>query len=386
MEATKRNALVSAASLGLGVLAAVLSTIALTMKPVVTVPASTDGKQLVQLDEDNNSLAEQLAVLRARLDRTESQLSTNATATPDAESMRGIVNDIIRDAFLRNRGRAKLGVHEIPETIVQAVNALVPGIALRRAELREKDDRKYYDIEGRFADRDYDFRIGVDGKVIEAELPPAMAPEAVVATIAEIIPGAQIRRLEKKWRNGREVFDAEARIGKDEFDLRLATDGTLIEGELPVAAAPAPVILAAQKAVDGLDLRVLKLQDDDGQPVYEVEGRIGSDRYEIDITAAGELLDMRMPTSRVPEIVRAAALKVAPGMRLDRSTRCKVEDGRTVYEIEGRLHGDDVELLITDAGEVIEVKGLEDQNKNAGRNEKGVKPPVENAEVAREVF
>lgn len=384
MEPAKRSTLMAATALGLGVAAVALAIRAGTGKPVETVPAGVDAAQLARLEESNRDLAKQLAALHGRLERAESQLGTNAAPTINTDSLRGIVNGIMREAFLQERGRAKLGVHEVPEVIVEAVNKMVPGIVLKSAELRREGDRKYYDLEGGLGGRAYDFRIGADGEVIEAELPPEMAPETVVATVAKTVPDARIGRLAKKWRDGREVFDAEARIGKDEYALRIATDGTLLEGELPLTAAPAPVLQAAQKMVDGLELRALKFENREGQPRYGFEGRIDRDGYEIDIAATGQVFRMRMPTIRVPEVVKAAALKAAPGMRLDRTTRCRFEDNRKVYEIGGRLNGAEVEVRVADAGEVIAVKGLGDQNKGKVDDGVGAKPPQENA--AREVF
>lgn len=384
MEPAKRNTLMAAAALGLGVVALALAIRAGIGKPVEAAPAGVEAAQLARLEESSRNLAGKLVALRERLDRAESQLGAVAASKTDADSMRGIVNDIMREAFLQERGRAKLGAHEVPVPIVEVVNKMVPGIVLKNAELRRNDERTYYDLQGGLGDRAYKFRIAADGEVIEAELPPEMAPETVVASVTKNIPNARIGDLEKKRRDGREVFEAEVRVGEDEYELTIGTDGTLLEGELPVKAAPAPVLQAAQKMADGLEFRALKFENGNGQPRYRFEGRIDRDGYEIDIAATGQVLGMRMPTSRVPKIVTDAALKAAPGVRFGRTTQCKLEDNRKVYAITGRLNDGEVQVRVAEAGEVIDVKTLRAQNEGKGDGGMGAKPPRENA--AREVF
>ena len=370
MEATKRSTLMSAAALGASAVAAVLAVVALTRKPVVSAPVpapatrGADAKELAALAEANRALATQMARLHGRLDRVESQAGTKAAATTDAEAMRDIAKRVVLEALLQNRGKAKLAVRDVPKVVADAVNEMVPGLVLTKAEMREDEDdgRDYYRLEGRLDGREYDLRIGTGGELIEAEMPPDMAPEAVAAAVTKAIPGAQIHDLEKKWRDERQVFDVDARLDGDGYDLRIAADGTLIEGELPVSAAPAPAIAAARKAMEGIEPTELKLEDDDGQFVYEFEWRIGRDKYEIDITEDGRVLDGKMPTARLPDIVRAAALKVSPRMRLDRTARWKIKDDQRVYKIEGRSQGNDIEIRLTANGDVLEVEGLGDEN------------------------
>ena len=64
------------------------------------------------------------------------------------------------------------------------------------------------------------------------------------------------------------------------------------EQEIALAEVPDAVMKAAQGAVEGIVLTEAEMEQEDGRVVYEVEGMADGQEYEMEITAAGEVLEV----------------------------------------------------------------------------------------------
>lgn len=113
--------------------------------------------------------------------------------------------------------------------------------------------------------------------VAAADLPPS-----VVAVVKAAAPGLKITEAELKEREDRRYYDVEGVLpdgAEIEFDL-LQTGATwkIVETQRDIAwsATPQPVRDAALKAMPGIaPVRVIESTEDDGQVIYELfaEGR-----------------------------------------------------------------------------------------------------------------
>ncbi|MCZ6829770.1 MAG: PepSY domain-containing protein [Gammaproteobacteria bacterium] len=65
--------------------------------------------------------------------------------------------------------------------------------------------------------------------------------------------------------------------------------------------------------------------------------------------------EVEIPLTDVPEVVLAAALDAMPGIELTEA-EFEMERGQRIYELEGRLDGVEYEIEVSSAGEVIEVE------------------------------
>jgi len=66
------------------------------------------------------------------------------------------------------------------------------------------------------------------------------------------------------------------------------------EQDVALADVPAAVIAAAEAAVEGLAITEAESEVEDGQTVYELEGTAGGAEYEIEVTADGEVLEVEV--------------------------------------------------------------------------------------------
>jgi len=61
---------------------------------------------------------------------------------------------------------------------------------------------------------------------------------------------------------------------------------------IALSEVPAKVKEAAQNAVDGIVLTESEVEEEDGQLVYELEGKVDGKEYEIEVTADGQVLEI----------------------------------------------------------------------------------------------
>ena len=63
--------------------------------------------------------------------------------------------------------------------------------------------------------------------------------------------------------------------------------------EIAVSQVPTAVMDAAKRAVEGLQIKEAEVEQEGGQTVYELEGKADGVEYEIEVSAAGELLEVK---------------------------------------------------------------------------------------------
>jgi len=64
------------------------------------------------------------------------------------------------------------------------------------------------------------------------------------------------------------------------------------EKSIPLSEVPAAARDAATAAVEGIVLTEAEVEKEDGQLVYELEGKVGEKEYEIEVTADGKVLEI----------------------------------------------------------------------------------------------
>ena len=127
--------------------------------------------------------------------------------------------------------------------------------------------------------------------MLEAELPPELAPQLVRDAVLTAVPGIKLTRVELDIDDGEVVFNVDGRLGKKKIELRIAADGTVLNAELPLALVPRVILQAARNAVPGIDLDdEVDLKTRDGEVVYDFKGEVGDQDYELRISEAGVVL------------------------------------------------------------------------------------------------
>lgn len=65
-----------------------------------------------------------------------------------------------------------------------------------------------------------------------------------------------------------------------------------IEEEIELDAVPPAIMSAAQLAVPGIEIDEAEFEEEDGAMIYELEGMLGEQRYEIEIGQDGKILEL----------------------------------------------------------------------------------------------
>ena len=62
--------------------------------------------------------------------------------------------------------------------------------------------------------------------------------------------------------------------------------------EIPLSEVPDIVMQAAMGAVEGIKFKEAEVEEEDGQTVYELEGKANGVEYEVEVSADGKVLEV----------------------------------------------------------------------------------------------
>ena len=196
----------------------------------------------------------------------------------------------------------------------------------------------------------------------EEEIALEQVPAAVRETILKEAAGAKITEVERETMNGKTVYEAEFLRNGQEIEIKIAPDGTVlsreIEGEdddeddLTIDQVPELARAALLKLAGGAKIIKVEREREQGVLVYEGEWTRDGTKHEAAVTADGTLLETEeiVPAEKTPAAVRAAIAK-----HFGPTAKVVVEKKMiVVYEIEGRVNGKEKELLVFPTGRVHE--------------------------------
>jgi uncharacterized membrane protein YkoI len=167
----------------------------------------------------------------------------------------------------------------------------------------------------------------------------------------------------------------------------LGMDG---DEEVPLDEVPALVKAAALKAFPGLVLESAEAEVEDGVLLYSLSGTDDEGALEVEVTTEGTILEVErgeddgdqpgddedddgddgedgdddehpIALGEVPAHVMQAALKAVPGLIVEQA-EMEVEEGVTVYGLEGTAGGEPIEVEVSAAGEVLEIEHGEEED------------------------
>lgn len=195
-------------------------------------------------------------------------------------------------------------------------------------------------------------------------------PAAVRATLLKEAGGAAITEIERETEDGQTVYEAEFEVNGEEVEVKIAPDGTLLgreiedkeEDEAVISAdqVPAPALAALMKAAGGATIAKMEMDHAHGATIYEAEWSVNGVGHEAAVTAEGALVELEETTTmdKLPAAVRQAVIA-----RFGAGADVVVERKMIVlYEAEGRIDGEGVEILIFPTGVVHEQAGRHDDH------------------------
>lgn len=137
-------------------------------------------------------------------------------------------------------------------------------------------------------------------------------PEAVQATIKAHLDGGTITELERTTDHGEVLYEVDVRTDAGVVEFDVAADGAFrgyeadddddaggedaaddmddddeFEEEIPLGEVPDLVLDAAKAAVPGIVFEEAEREVEDGVTVYSLEGEAGGVEYEVEVTADG---------------------------------------------------------------------------------------------------
>jgi uncharacterized membrane protein YkoI len=228
-------------------------------------------------------------------------------------------------------GRSKKKKIRLPDAVKAAISAFYPTAVIEEAKV-EKEGLKLYEIELKLNGQEFEVTVAPDGTIIEIESEVAIdgLPDAVKAAITKAAGGAEIEDIKeevtywvvtlKKLETPETTYEAELIKDGSEVEIELAADGTILE----------------QKVKD---------KDDDDED--DDEGDDDEDEQEVSI-------------EQVPAAVKATILEEAQGGTIKEIER-ETEDGKTIYEAEVIINGEEVEIEVAADGTLLS-KEVEDDD------------------------
>lgn len=122
-------------------------------------------------------------------------------------------------------------------------------------------------------------------------------------------------------------------------------------------SVPPTIVAVAMAAVPGAEWSKAGVDVDVNSmlPTYEITGTIGGKQVEVDVLTTGEVeeIERQVEMSAVPQKAQALLKAYLPQFQptlIEQSTR---KAGRVVYEFEGKHEGRDVDVEVSESGDII---------------------------------
>lgn len=116
-------------------------------------------------------------------------------------------------------------------------------------------------------------------------------PESVRAAVETRFPGAKLLKAERE-----SALSYEVKIRHDgrRIEVKLNEDGVILDlsGRVSVEGLPTAVTAALNERFPGVKLLKAELDVEAGEETFEVELRDGKRRYNVEVTAAGRIVDV----------------------------------------------------------------------------------------------
>lgn len=113
----------------------------------------------------------------------------------------------------------KISKHDVPQKVMQSVNARLPGVELTGAEKEMENGNVVYDLELKHQGRKYEMDVKEDGTIMEIEKEIKNPPAALTRSVKAKYPDAQIK----------EVMEVNKVTGKEEnpqnYEVTISTGG-----------------------------------------------------------------------------------------------------------------------------------------------------------------
>lgn len=166
----------------------------------------------------------------------------------------------------------KLRLPEVPAPVLEAVNKEAPGGEIEAVEKEENGGLVVYIIEKTVNRIEYEIEVMADGimtKVtmkgdIEAIL--SSLPVQVVEALNKVVPGGEIREVQKEIDDGVAVYEIEKLVDGAEYEIKVAADGVVTEVEKDgIALEVTGSVVKENRPMVYVDTNSTQMTEDGGQ-------------------------------------------------------------------------------------------------------------------------
>jgi len=219
---------------------------------------------------------------------------------------------------------------------------------------------------------------------IEEQVGADQVPAAVLAAAQKAADKNAQLAFEKKTML---LYEVKFQKGSQQHELLLTPDGRRVEEKddedkdedvVSIDEVPEAVKATILKHADGGKIQEIERENEDGKVIYEAEVLIGDKEVELKIDSNGKLLskeedddeeegddddedEEQISLDEVPGAVKATILKEAAGAKIEEVER-ETDDGRTIYEAEFIVNGQEIEIKVAADGTLLEKKVEDDDD------------------------
>lgn len=119
-------------------------------------------------------------------------------------------------------------------------------------------------------------------------------PAPARATIERLTAGGKIQKLEKEEnKDGTVIYDVEAKVNDKDVEYDVASDGKVLTSEesVPYASLPAMVQSVTMKYFGSAEGLKTSKEIEKGETFYEVEGKKGSSTIALKLSETGQIIE-----------------------------------------------------------------------------------------------
>lgn len=161
-------------------------------------------------------------------------------------------------------GETEVAIEDVPANVLAAIQAQSQGGTIQEIEMESLDGQVVYEADVLINGQEVEIQVSTSGEFIgkeiedededgeddddadddldeesddeedgdDVQVSAEDLPAAVLATLNEVAPDAEIKELELETEDGRKQYAIDAAIDGQLFDIEIAPDGTLLQKEL----------------------------------------------------------------------------------------------------------------------------------------------------------
>ena len=282
----------------------------------------------------------------------------------------------------------KINLADAPAAVQKTLQREAFGAEIKKVAKESEEGKTTYEAEVKIEGHEYVIKVAADGTLLEKELEDedeevpmkfAEAPAAVQKTLQREAAGAKIETVDKLSREGRTLYEADAKIDGKNFEIIVTSEGLLLSKKLDEdeeeeevkpkeVSLPDPVLKTFNAKFPKAQIQKSESEVEDGVTVYDIEFEDGDVEKATDITADGIMLEFTIviEAKAVPAAAMQAVEKAADGAKLKRIEQieisCETKDGKVIklprpitrYAVEMTRGKNTAEIVVNPDGTVVE--------------------------------